>query len=185
MPSMRASGIQALGGVVLEPGLPRGCTPAWSRRCARSSACSSMSSQTHPQNVQVAFFTTVSSISAPFNGELPSLAVRTGRQGGTFSPIHDRDSCPGCGAACTARSRSAPRPRSPPPDLGLGSGRQRPVLLGASRSDLAISLASPSLIRCAFTEPVSTGSTSTSQPLDVGMPVPSVLPPMSRHVGGP
>ena len=29
------------------------------------SACSSMSSQTHPQKVQVAFFTTVSSIAAP------------------------------------------------------------------------------------------------------------------------
>ena len=28
-------------------------------------------------------------------------------------------------------------------------------------------------------------STSTSQPFDVGMPVPSVPPPMSRHVGGP
>jgi hypothetical protein len=31
----------------------------------------------------------------------------------------------------------------------------------------------------------STGSTSTSQPFDVGIPVPSVLPPMRRQVGGP
>src|SRR5262249_41744533 len=42
------------------------------------SACNSMSSQTHPQNVQVAFFTTVSSI--PCFPQLPAdLAVRTGR----------------------------------------------------------------------------------------------------------
>ena len=32
---------------------------------------------------------------------------------------------------------------------------------------------------------VRTGSTSTSQPLEVGMPVPSVLPPISLQVGGP
>ena len=30
-----------------------------------------------------------------------------------------------------------------------------------------------------------TGSTSTSHPLDVGMPVPSVVCPISRQVGGP
>ena len=30
-----------------------------------------------------------------------------------------------------------------------------------------------------------TGSTSTSQPFEVGIPVPSVLPPMSLQVGGP
>src|SRR5262249_62226034 len=42
------------------------------------SACNSISSQTHPQNVQVAFFTTVSSILAPSTNDLP---VRTGRNG--------------------------------------------------------------------------------------------------------
>src|SRR5262245_34582537 len=42
------------------------------------SACSSMSSQTQPQNVQVAFFTTVSSITLPPRLS-PDLAVRTGR----------------------------------------------------------------------------------------------------------
>src|SRR5262245_53048192 len=42
------------------------------------SACSSISSQTHPQNVQVAFFTTVNSISSPLAED---LTARTGRQG--------------------------------------------------------------------------------------------------------
>src|SRR5262245_27675906 len=35
------------------------------------------------------------------------------------------------------------------------------------------------------TNPTGSGSTSTSQPFEVGIPVPSVPPPMSRQVGGP
>ena len=53
----------------------------------------------------------------------------------------------------------------------IGCGHQTFIILGATQDGEVPSLP--------------TGSTSTSQPLEVGIPVPSVLPPMSRHVGGP
>src|SRR6516162_2404345 len=71
-----------------------------------ASACSSISSQTQPQKVQVAFFTTVRSTVAPFTGSF----VRPNRtEGQTFSLVLGRVGCRECAAAYTVRFRSVPR----------------------------------------------------------------------------
>src|SRR5262245_47847919 len=74
-----------------------------------ASACSSMSSQTQPQKVQVACFVTVSSIASPLVG----WTVRTGRRGDEASPQGEADATPAC----------ASRHKTPGLDLFPGGGR--------------------------------------------------------------
>src|SRR5687767_4834224 len=81
------------------------------------SACNSMSSQTHPQNVQVAFFTTVSSMSPP-------------RQRGSRPP--------GPGGTTNVHPSLRPRqpPRHVPPGLDLFPGRDRFAVGGRGKDYL-------------------------------------------------
>src|SRR5262245_51584983 len=109
----------------------------------------------------------------------------------TFSPTLDRESCLGCAAACIDRCRSVPR-RESIQDLTLrGDEAASQLLFPHIVPPFHSSLWHPH--NCAlFYEPllnegfgVSMSSTCTSQPFEVGIPVPSVLPPMSLQVGGP
>ena len=123
------------------------------------------------------------SLASPVRRSRPD---RAGRR--TFSQAPGRGSCRGCGAACTARPRSCSQ-------AGASLRRRlRPEVVGvrrASSGSLAI-VRLPWILPLADTvttpapaPPDAIGSTSTSQPLEVGIPVPSVSAPMSRQVGGP
>src|SRR5713101_8435280 len=112
-PSIIASGDKRSAVWFLNQASPR--LQAFAALTIRSpSACSSMSSQTQPQNVQVAFFTTLRLIASPLHSVLV-LPNREERR--TFSQAPGHGSSPGCGAACTARPRPSPRPGDSVPPL--------------------------------------------------------------------
>src|SRR5437879_4367139 len=80
-----------------------------------------------------------------------------------FSPGRGRGNCRGCAAACTGRSQSLPTPALLPSRRDRLHQLPRQVGWG------------PWLLPYALG--ASSGSTSTSQPFEVGMPVPSVVWP--------
>src|SRR6266571_3326908 len=125
-PSISASGYRRSAVWFLNQASPR--LQAFRALTIRSpSACSSMSSQTQPQNVQVASFTTFRLIASPVH---PVLVRPNRAEGRTFSQAHGRGSSPGCGEACTSRRRRAPRPGGylpDPPGATEGSRTSRVV----------------------------------------------------------
>src|SRR5258706_8160146 len=111
-PSISASGKRRSAVWFLNQASPR--LQAFRALTIRSpSACSSMSSQTQPQNVQVAFFTILTLIATPFH-PLLALPNREGRR--TFSQAPGRASSPGCGGGAYA-------PPPPPPIVAVPATR--------------------------------------------------------------
>src|SRR5438552_297931 len=183
-PSMSASGYRCSAVWYLKCASPR--LQAFLALTIRSpSACSSMSSHTQPQKVHVAFLTTVRLI---LFFARPSLgSARTGR--------HDERSTklPSAEAPANA-ARLVPSCVNGLPGRDLvWSGLRKSKIRGWLAFAIGFwnthgsfhNLHGPQEGIGSAGSADATGSTSTSQPFEVGIPVPSVIWPMMWHVGGP
>src|SRR5713101_6749076 len=133
------------------------------------SACSSMSSQTQPQKVHVASFTTVRLILL----SLGLAPARTGRNDERSTKLPAGEAPPDAARHVPPGLNHFPR-RNVFRRRFLVEHPERPDLFVWQNS--LVHIAHEMIAAVAVSGAI--GSTSTSQPLDVGIPVPSVYRPM-------